>query len=173
MACAQTLVGSSLVVRQSPQTARTQSRRSVVTCAANERRQSISKFGAGALTQALTAGTAAALLLAQPSFANTNLVTNLSESSGPVEKLKGQFFGPQDATEQRKKLGDFTGPNTTGGFDEQGIGRQEDATIDNPNDSPRPKDRRREGTAQAQRENVEKFAQTQASTSDVETQNTK
>ena len=121
---------------------------------------------------------------AQPSFANTNLITQLSESSGPVEKLKGQFFGPQvwfatpnlvrpkgsaacspndlesssnthlcmqDATEQRKKLGDFTGANTTGGFDEQGIGRQEDATIDNPNDSPRPKDRRREGTAQAQR----------------------
>ena len=124
------------------------------------------------------------MMQAQPSVANTNLITDLSESSGPVEKLKGQFFGPQvcfatinfvkskgttacspndlvssanthlciqDATEQRKKLGDFTGPNTTGGFDEQGIGRQEDATIDNPNDSPRPKDRRREGTAQAQR----------------------
>ena len=32
---------------------------------------------------------------AQPAFANTNLVTDLSESSGPVEQLKSKFFGPQ------------------------------------------------------------------------------
>jgi hypothetical protein len=56
----------------------------------------------------------------------------------------------QDATAQREALGSFTGPNTTGGFDDKGIGRQEDATIDNPTDSPRPKDRSRQGTAQAQ-----------------------
>jgi len=56
----------------------------------------------------------------------------------------------QDATAQREALGSFTGSNTTGGFDDKGIGRQEDATIDNPNDSPRPKDRSRQGTAQAQ-----------------------
>ena len=56
----------------------------------------------------------------------------------------------QDATQQREKLGSFTGSNTNAGFDDKGIGRQEDATIDNPNDSPRPKDRSRQGTAQAQ-----------------------
>ena len=123
---------------------------------------------------------------AQPSFAQTNLVSDLGESSGPVEQLKSKFFGPQvyiergltsgdggglltvdqlvhcsfaavavpmqDATSQRKALGDDIGDNTTGGFDELGIGRQEDATIDNPNDSPRPKDRTRMGTADAQRE---------------------
>ncbi len=32
---------------------------------------------------------------AQPSFADTNLVGDLSESSGPVEQLKSKFFGPQ------------------------------------------------------------------------------
>ena len=125
---------------------------------------------------------------AQPSFADTNVVSDLSESSGPVEQLKSKFFGPQvfasgvaharwislqadtlledsehrtllchandaplqDATSQREALGSFTGSNTTGGFDDKGIGRQEDATIDNPNDSPRPKDRSRQGSAQAQ-----------------------
>lgn len=56
----------------------------------------------------------------------------------------------QDATSQREALGSFTGSNTTGGFDDKGIGRQEDATIDNPNDSPRPKDRSRQGSAKAQ-----------------------
>jgi len=60
----------------------------------------------------------------------------------------------QDATAQREALGTFTGDNTTDGFDDKGIGRQEDATIDNPNDSPRPKDRSRQGTAQAQGEQM-------------------
>ncbi|DBB08706.1 hypothetical protein WJX82_005333 [Trebouxia sp. C0006] len=173
MACAQTLVGTSLTVRQTPQSqiARRQYRRPFTTLATNERRQAAYKLNAGALSQVLTAGAAAAMLLAQPSFANTNLVGDLSESSGPVEQLKSKFFGPQDATAQREALGSFTGSNTTGGFDDKGIGRQEDATIDNPNDSPRPKDRTRQGTASAQRENVDKFAETQAKTSDVETQN--
>ena len=36
-------------------------------------------------------------LQAQPSFANTNIVSDLSESSGPVEQLKSKFFGPQVA----------------------------------------------------------------------------
>lgn len=55
---------------------------------------------------------------------------------------------------QREALGSFTGENTTGGFDDKGIGRQEDATIDNPNDSPRPKDRSRMGSASAQSEQI-------------------
>ena len=61
----------------------------------------------------------------------------------------------QDATSQREALGSFTGANTTGGFDDKGIGRQEDATIDNPTDSPRPKDRSRQGTAQAQSKHLQ------------------
>ena len=56
----------------------------------------------------------------------------------------------QDAQGQRAALDSFQGDNTTGGFDDKGIGRQEDATIDNPNDSPRPKDRSRMGSSVAQ-----------------------
>ena len=119
------------------------------------------------------------ILQASPAFATPNALLELSESSSSVEQLKSKFLGPQvcgehaaastskpcprlvsakafnfglvqDATSQRKLLGSFTGSNTNAGFDDQGIGRQEDATIDNPNDSPRPKDRSRQGTAQAQ-----------------------
>ena len=60
--------------------------------------------------------------------------------------IDGVIQGGQD---QRKALDSFTGSNTTGGFDDKGIDRQEDATIDNPNDSPRPKDRSRMGTSES------------------------
>ncbi len=65
MACAQTLVGTSLTVRQTPQSqiARRQSRRPFTTLATNERRQAAYKLNAGALSQVLTAGAAAAMLL--------------------------------------------------------------------------------------------------------------
>ena len=36
-----------------------------------------------------------AYLQAQPAFASSNALVELSESSGPVEKLKSNFFGPQ------------------------------------------------------------------------------
>eukprot|EP00891_Asterochloris_glomerata_P000107 jgi/Astpho2/107/Aster-04576 len=65
-----------------------------------------------------------------------------AESSSAVEKLKGSFPGPQNAVEQRKALGDFVDKDNEDGL---GIGRAEDATIDNPNDSPRPKDRTKMG----------------------------
>lgn len=35
------------------------------------------------------------MVQAQPAFANVNVISDLSESSGPVEKLKGKFAGPQ------------------------------------------------------------------------------
>ncbi len=65
MACAQTLVGTSLTVRQTPQSqiARRQTRRPFTTFATTERRQAAYKLNAGALSQVLTAGAAAAMLL--------------------------------------------------------------------------------------------------------------
>lgn len=175
MACAQALTGNRLILRQTsqPQIARRQSHRPFTTVAGVQRRPTVCKSIANPLSQILSASAAAAMLLAQPAFASPNVVNELSESSGPVELLKSKFKGPQDATKQREALGDFTGKNTTGGFDELGIGRQEDATIDNPNDSPRPKDRSRQGTAKAQSENIDKYAATQAAAGDVEVQNTK
>ncbi len=65
MACAQTLVGTSLTVRQTPQSqiARRQSRRPFTTLATIERGHAAYKLNAGALSQVLTAGAAAAMLL--------------------------------------------------------------------------------------------------------------
>jgi hypothetical protein len=95
--------------------------------------QAVSKQQQGSIANGLTAAAAAALLLASPAFAAG------SSSSSAVDALKGKFFGPQDAIEQRKALGDFVDDKS----DKLGIGRMEDATIDNPNDSPRPADRNR------------------------------
>lgn len=166
VASAQTLPGLS----RPSATLRRSSRRPFTAVASCEKK-SVARTLPSAVQQILTAGAASALVLAQPAFADVNLVAHLSESSGPVEQLKGKFFGPQGGQDQRKALDSFTGSNTTGGFDDQGIGRQEDATIDNPNDSPRPKDRSRMGTSESSSDNLNKFAATQANTSDVETQN--
>ena len=65
MACAQSLTGRSLIVRQSSQAqiTRHQSRRPFTTLATSERKQSPFKLNAGAISQMLTAGAAAAMLL--------------------------------------------------------------------------------------------------------------
>ena len=39
------------------------------------------------------------MVQAQPAFANVNIISDVSESSGPVEKLKGKFAGPQVETQ--------------------------------------------------------------------------
>ena len=113
MASAQTLSGLS----RPSATLRRSSRRPFTAVASCEKK-SVARTVFPAVKQMLAAGAASALILvsdaaaisvawqlastelllrlqAQPAVADVNLVAHLSESSGPVEQLKGKFFGPQ------------------------------------------------------------------------------
>ena len=123
MASAQTLSGLS----RPSATLRRSSRRPFTAVASCEKK-SVARTVPSAVQQILTAGAASALVLvstapairaswrlastelllrlqAQPAFADVNLVAQLSESSGPVEQLKGKFFGPQVCLLPRTKAG--------------------------------------------------------------------